>query len=631
MFEILTDEELLDHDFASLVIVEPSQQWPDQLVWLNADQQGFIQTYRDWVSRHSQLNELFALPSLKEQLEKDGYVVALSESTRPVLANFERWNAPLKIEGLTLRDYEGTPSDLWDYQRFTINRALERIAAQYRHDRFFYFGWGAGTGKSAACAAGALEALNRDDVELVLAFTMRKLKLNLRDFFTNATPLNVAVCDGDKKRRRKLWADRDIQVYVNNYDKAHWDYDEILARIADRRVLFIFDEVEVLLTAEAEHKRTRVRKAMDELMSRCRSTTWPMSASIVDFSPFTYRDNYSLGITTESAHPLGTREDFEKRYCTDKSSRSFKNPHGRGWYTVTDYEWDHVALQEVRHRVSHATQNARQTDPGVRENFPGIQTIVVPIQLSEEDRRLYDTVKRWAQEAYARGESPAQHVELMRYICNHPGALGLTAHPLGAQLAADHPNLVTGAHSSKLEVFCDQVEQLAAAGEKVVAFTKWTSMCLHLVSDELRRRRIRFVDHHGGMSDAGAYAAQQAFKTDPTITLFWSSDVGTHGLNFQMARYIINYECPRSWRKLNQRMNRINRADGKLSGRVSYIYVTYGTCEERIWATNNDRRMLAEATTGAREEHSWVNDDIETDENKPDSFGHTEIEEILFS
>lgn len=613
MFPICSDAELLDlahSDWGALVTVEQSKLWPGQLIWECADQQGFVDDYRDYVSRYGHLNELFMLEGLVQRLRADGRTVGFAEDTLGVLGDHDRWMGPLEIAGLDLRTSTGVSSQLYDYQRFSLNRALERLNARHRHDRFFFFGWGLGTGKSAACAAGALEAINRDQVDVVLAFTLRKLKLNLRDFFTAATPLQVAVCDGTKERRQRLWADEDVQVYVNNYDKAFWDFTDILARIADRRVLFVFDEVAELLTVDRKH---RVRKAIDELMTRSRSTAWPLSGSIVDSSPFAYHDNYALGSLSAATHPLGTKKSFQDRYCNGVEVRTFENPNGRGWFTIKDYDWNHVNLQEVRHRVAHCTQNARKTDPGVRENFPGLATEVVRIQLSESDRKLYEVLRELARQAHGRGEPLGQHVELMRYLCNHPGALGLTRHPLGAELAARYPKLVTGAHASKLEVFCDQVESIAASGDQVVGFTKWTDLSLHLVSAELRRRKIGFVDHHGAMSDQHAYDQQQRFKSDPAITLFWSSDAGSHGLSFQNARYVINYEVPYSWAKLNQRMSRIDRADGTLDGRTNYVYVTDDTVEEGIWRTNQQRMALASSTMGTTETHSYGEDPGPTD------------------
>jgi hypothetical protein len=622
MFSITSDAELADlvhEDPESLVLVEQSPLWKGQLVWQHVDPT-FTANYPEYVSRYGTLNELFMLNGFTGRLLSDHLVPVFTESCAEVLANFARWDAALPIAGLDLRTSSGKPSELFDYQRFSLNRALERLeGGRHRHDRFFFFGWSMGTGKSAISAAGALEALNRGAVDLVLAFTMRKLKLNLRDFFTSATPLRVAVVDGTKDKRAKLWADFDTQVFVNNYDKAYHDFDQIHARIVGQRVLFVFDEVEVLLT---DKDKTRVRKAMDTLMAACHSTAWPMSGSIVDHSPFSYHDNYNLGSTSAATHPMGTKKSFEQRYLIEKTSKTFQNPSGRGWYTTHEYRWNHVGLQEVRHRVAHATQNARKTDPGVRENFPGITTEVVRIQLSPQDRRLYDVIKALARAAYARGESPAEHIELMRYVCNHPGALGLTRHRLGAELAAEYPDLVTGAHSAKLEVFCDQVAAIAAAGEQCIGFTKWTELSLHLVATELRRRKIGFVAHHGAMTDQAAYDAQQAHKADPAITLFWSSDAGSHGLNMQHVRYCLNYEAPYSWARLNQRMSRIDRADGELDGRTNYVYVTDDTLERRIWATCQDRMELASATMGTTETHSYGAD-------KEDPESRDELEALL--
>jgi len=949
---ISTDEQIRDQWGTDLVLVEQSKRWPNQLIWSNVENELLRATYSDYLSRYGSLNEIFMIEGLVDQLRKDGYNPVFAEDTAPVLYDFARWHAPLTIDGLDLRKADGTKSDLYEYQRFSINRAMERIQARHRHDRFFFFGWGLGTGKmnpvsepvltptgwrtmgelrpghsvigangkstrvvsihpqgskpvyrvtmndgsfvrcgdehlwnirrkkikdrgqgrrpepekwrtwttrqimddivafphrqrwqlpalepvefddlggmtvdpytlgvylgdgnsqphhmrittdewiaqylgwqvyasgrrgeytvvspvpletrhalealgllglrswekfvpdaylhasipnrwallrglldtdghpmraggieysttspylrdavvdlvrglggrarvsereghytksgerheartnwrihinisgeafllprkrdawtpptkyqptktivsvepegvseeqvcivvdaadslyvtrghnvthnSAACAAGALEALNQGHVDLVLAFTMRKLKFNLRDFFTRATPLDAVVCDGTKPKREKLWADQDTKVFVNNYDKAWWDHDQMMERVRDKRVLFIFDEVEVLLT---DDRRTRVRKAIDELMAKSKSTAWPMSGSIVDASPLTYHDNYNLGCTSSGTHPLGTRKSFIDLYRESRESRSYANPHGPGHFTVHEDHWDVVGLQEVRHRVAHCTQNARKTDPGVRENFPGVSTEIVRIQLSEQDRKLYEILREHRNAALRRQEPTGEHLELMRYVCNHPGALGITRYALGQQLAAEHPKLINGKNCSKLEVFCDQVEAIAAAGEQCIGFTKWTGLSLHLVATELERRKIRFVKHHGAMSDTAAYLAQEDHRKDPRITLFWSSDAGSHGLNMQHCRYVINYECPRAWKRLNQRMSRIDRADGSLDGRTNYIYVTDHTIEVGIKETNDARRELASATMGTVELDSYDNADAES-------------------
>ena len=80
-----------------------------------------------------------------------------------------------------------------------------------------------------------------------------------------------------------------------------------------------------------------------------------------------------------------------------------------------------------------------------------------------------------------------------------------------------------------------------------------------------------------------------------------SSDAGAYGLNFQEARFVINYDIPYSYDTLMQRGDRVNRADSYLDGLTSYVYVTDDSVEENIWKINNQRRRLAEVTQGARE------------------------------
>ena len=88
--------------------------------------------------------------------------------------------------------------------------------------------------------------------------------------------------------------------------------------------------------------------------------------------------------------------------------------------------------------------------------------------------------------------------------------------------------------------------------------------------------------------------------------MFLSSDAGAYGLNFQEARYVINYEPTYSWDTLMQRSERINRADSYLDGLTSYVYVTEDSVEERVWARCNERRELAAATQGTTEALSYT-------------------------
>lgn len=52
-------------------------------------------------------------------------------------------------------------------------------------------------------AAGAQALSNEGQVDVVLAFTLQKLKVNLCRFFTSTTELSAIVNDGSTERRRR--------------------------------------------------------------------------------------------------------------------------------------------------------------------------------------------------------------------------------------------------------------------------------------------------------------------------------------------------------------------------------------------------------------------------------------------
>ncbi len=455
------------------------------------------------------------------------------------------------------------------------------------------------THNTVFAAAGAQEMFNRGAVDLCLAYTLGPLKTNLARFLTNATTLRVSLPSGGPKKRLESYMDPSNQVFVINYEKNRFDLDALTELVRGKRVLFICDEASKLLT---EGKQNSFRTGFDKLVKATEwDVIWPMSASVVSSNPLRYRDVFNLPAGTDN--PLGTKADFVARYATEV--RTFSMPTRYGSYPVQFYSWNNAALHEVRHRVSSRAMSVRKTDPAIRDLFKGLQTIVVPVQMSDQDRRLYNKIIDQATVAKANGQSLMPFYRLLRYVCNNPDSLRWTNDPLGRELASTQAALVTSAHSSKLEVFLDMVEDIRDAGDKTLVFTQWVTMSLELIASALKSRQIRFVTHHGSQGAKENNQAQHDFKNDPGITVFLSSDAGAHGLNMTEARYVIHYESSYSWDVMMQRSNRIDRADSHLDGLTSYVLVTEDSVEERVWDICNERRELASATVGTNEALSY--------------------------
>lgn len=600
--DVSTALDLIDPSRPAVVVAESSD-YPGCLEYLvpDVDRQPFYAMYSDWVSRHLQLSELFQLSAFTDRLREDGWRVLFDHSTKPILDSFVRWSRPLSIDGLTLTRPDGTPSALFDFQVFGLNKALERADDPDPEGRFCFFNWGAGSGKSVLSAAGSQELFNRDKIDLVLAFTLMKLKHNLRDNFERTTGLDAVVNDGTKAKRRKGY-EQAHQVYVMNYEKLWHDEDELRTLMAGKRVLLVLDEAQKLLT---DDKRTKARKSLEKLLGIPRAATvWPMTATAVGTGPLRYRDVFGLHGGRRTRHPLGTQNDFVARYARSVNTKVFRTRSGTT-FSTTMYEWDKSALHDVRHRIADRVHSVRKTDPGVAHNFKGSQTVVVPVQLSDSDLVLYRAVIDRAREAQEREESLAPYYRLLRLVCSNPESLRHSQSEVAAELVAEYADHVTAHNSAKVELLLDQIESLRDAGDKIVLFTEWTTLGIHLLAPHLDRRGISYVKHWGvGQSAVESHAAVQRFKADPDITVFLSSDAGSHGLSFQEARYVIQYEPTYSADLFVQRSERINRADSYLDGLTNYVYVTDNSVEQRIWAICNERKEVSAAVQGTNERFS---------------------------
>jgi len=454
------------------------------------------------------------------------------------------------------------------------------------------------TGKTMAAAAGAQELVNRGQIDLVMAFTLSHMRTNYQRFFNNTTALSAVVVEGTKDRRRKLYG-QNHQVFVNNYAKLRFD-KELMAEVTEGdTVLWVLDEVQELTTGSTKNSW---RKGLDELV-KGKDIVWPMTASAVEETPMKYRDIFELSGGSKP-NPLGTQEDFKRRYIRSENRRPAVARHG-GTFWIVDRKWNKAKLHEVRHRVGDRTQNARKTDPGVRENFKGLTCERLDVQLSPQHREIYDYVTELAQEALYREESTVPHYNLLRYIANNAAGLRHTSEALAAEVLQRFPQTHQSEFATKLEVLGEQLETIRDQGDKAIVFTHWTNLGTNLIHDYLTRRKISHVLHTGELTPRDAQKAQDDFKARDDIAVFLSSDAGSHGLNLPEAKYVISYECPYSYDVLHQRNSRVDRADSHLEGYTAYVYVAEDTLETRIWDVMEERRAVAEATTGATETLSY--------------------------
>src|SRR5690606_6691592 len=118
----------------------------------------------------------------------------------------------------------------------------------------------------------------------------------------------------------------------------------------------------------------------------------------------------------------------------------------------------------------------------------------------------------------------------------------------------------------------EDIEVLRDGGDKCLVFTHWTNLSLFILSREMQKSGIKHTVHYGGQSDKKNEAAKSQFKENPDTTVLLTSDAGSHAMNMQEARVVINYDCPYDYDVLMQRNDRIDRADSYLEGLEARLY-----------------------------------------------------------
>lgn len=588
---------------SKIILIEEHGDYPGHLSMEPLDETArtlFYDRYSGWMSRHLILNELHLANTFTAKLTRDGYYPVWMPSTGDIQDDIKRWSGPLRIEGYTLRPF----------QTFSLNRALERArAGSTNSERFWFWNWSAGAGKSFTSGAAAKALFDSGDIDLVIACTLSKLKENFRRTFENPAGLDAVVNDGTKAKRLKKYQEPH-QVFVMNYEKLWHDEETISNIIAGRRVLWVLDEGHKLITESSKHNLAR--QALDRMVHMCTATVWPMSATVVGGNPLRYRDVFSLD-GRPADNPLGTKADFISRYAREVREVPIKSRSGRRFSLIT-YDWDLASLQDIRHRVGGRTMAVRKTDPGVREQFKGIQTLPIPVQATEATQELLSVITERARAAHRRGESLASHYLLARIACINPEALRNSSSPEADLIVEEHPELIDAAHSAKIEILNGLLEDVREGQDKAVVFCHWTHQGLLPLA---RHITVPHVLHYGEQKAEDSQAAQDRFRSDPDLTAFCSSDAGTHGLNLQCARYVINVDPTYSYDDLAQRNARIDRADSHLDGLTAYVLITEGSVEERVWEVCESRRHLAAAVQGTQEELSYSTEEhSQRDENR---------------
>ena len=223
----------------------------------------------------------------------------------------------------------------------------------------------------------------------------------------------------------------------------------------------------------------------------------------------------------------------------------------------------------------------RRTKEDVLSELPEKTEITIRIQLSNEEKALYDNLR---QQAIANleegGKTPLQTLAEITRL----------------RLAACHPRLINDKlpiASSKTQAFMELVGNLLQSAHRALVFSQFTSH-LALVCQELDRAKVPYLYLDGSTSPQVRSRLVKQFQTGDTPLFLISLKAGGLGLNLTAADYVIHLDPWWNPAIEDQASDRAHRI-GQQRPVTVYRLIAAGTIEEKIIRLHQNKRSMADA------------------------------------
>lgn len=228
----------------------------------------------------------------------------------------------------------------------------------------------------------------------------------------------------------------------------------------------------------------------------------------------------------------------------------------------------------------------------------------IQLQLSPEERKLYDAVTQFVRLKYREnqgGSSAFSMITLQREICSSREATFLTLYNMFQKIAEESPmrqeiwNLMSLIKEIQTHSKAEKMmELIKGINDKVIVFTEYRATQDYL-QRILHENRITSVPFRGGFKRSKKDWMTELFQQRAQVLI--ATEAGGEGINLQFCNHIINYDLPWNPMRVEQRIGRIHRIGQK---RDVFIYnlSTVSTIEEYILCLLYEKINLFEMVIG---------------------------------
>ena len=360
---------------------------------------------------------------------------------------------------------------------------------------------------------------------------------------------------GDRTRELAALADNDL--VITSYALMLRDLDSLLEQ---RWTLLVLDESQWLKNRTSRGFRAAVKL---QAAQRLCLTGTPVENHL---------DELKAQFDLAMPGLLGDDRQFKQR---------FRHPIER--------ERDAEASAQLRKRLRPFLLRRRKSE--VAAELPPRTSIEVPIELGDEQRDLYETIRarmeKRVREALAERGLARSHVTVLdallklRQVCCDPALVAL-------------PQAKRVTTSAKRESLNDLLPTLVEDGRNVLVFSQFTTM-LDLIEQDLRKGKLRYSRLDGNTRFRAEPVRQ--FQAGEVPILLVSLKAGGVGLNLTRADTVILYD---PWWNPAAEAQAIDRAHRIGQDKPVFVYqlVCRDTVEERMQGLKQRKRAIADAVLG---------------------------------
>ncbi|MFL5357844.1 SNF2-related protein [Archangium sp.] len=223
----------------------------------------------------------------------------------------------------------------------------------------------------------------------------------------------------------------------------------------------------------------------------------------------------------------------------------------------------------------------RRTKAEVARELPPRVETVVPVTLSEGERRLYEDTRLAALVRLKNAEGPEKRFAVLAALTR-------------LRLAACHPRLVDADSplpSAKLERFLEVVEAVRAGGGRALVFSQFVKH-LALAREALEARDVPLQYLDGQTPAAERETRVAAFQRGEGDVFLISLKAGGTGLNLTAADHVLHLDPWWNPAAEDQATDRAHRI-GQTKPVTVMRFISEGTLEEAILALHEEKRDLA--------------------------------------